>query len=251
MKDNEDWRYQAGIFPEQWVLFVATVMDFFQDDKQSVLDVLGMVSQGVDHPKVYRLTDVSALQEGWHEMSLTNEFEFKWKARPDSAFSGVKAIRIPPSANGDVTESFCLLHIFAGAVQRVNKGKAACHDRGNGGRTWKCTNVVCSDDSKGNVGLTFWKEFEDTSLPVPLSIESSQTSSLERSSGVVLASTTRPSTVSVNRSDEPSQSAESQQGGMQVKPFTQALADLLLVLGRKGDQQVSTTVWVCFRSTDI
>jgi carbonic anhydrase len=53
MKEDVDWRYQADVFPEQWKDLVATVNKFLKDKKQSLPDVLGMVSQGVDHPRVY------------------------------------------------------------------------------------------------------------------------------------------------------------------------------------------------------
>jgi hypothetical protein len=64
------------------------------------------------------------------------------------------------------------------------------------------------------------------------------------------ATQTNPAS-STQHSAATGESAESGQDGVQVTPFTEALAELLRLLEHKGDLQVSTTVWLCFRSKDI
>jgi hypothetical protein len=199
-------------------------MDFFQDDKQSVLDVLGMVSQGVDHPKVHRLTDVSALQEGWHEMSLTKAYEFTWKVHPDYPQSGVKAINIRTSFRGMVTESFCLLYTCFRAVQMVSNGEATCHDRDleNGTRTWKCTNVECSDDGDGLVGLAFRKELEGTPPQPPGGASQGSSGRLRgtrrMSRGTRSSSSTGRPGSSRSKSPTYSMSGQSSRGSIPLRP---------------------------------
>jgi hypothetical protein len=165
-------------------------------------------------------------------MWLTKTYDFTWKVRA----GGVKPFEIRASSRRMVTESFCLLHISAGAVQRIKKGEAECRESEDG-RIWYCTDVKCSDDGNGLVGLAFrmesraadavsptsssWSQATEPSMLCLQSVRSVAPSngSLSAISGLRLsdlssvpASTLQLAGVSVDSLKEPSQSAKSGQG---------------------------------------